>query len=158
MCFSYECKRATDDFYANLDPFFHSDADLDPDPASNQCFTNLWKTYPPRVHFESPRLHCERPRPSIHGSISSFSSSWIVTLIRIRIQLFTLMWIRSLFSKTMWIHADPDLQHWFAGLEHYGADESDRKVPYSLYASLVEFISTLVNSKAFFNMQYSFKV
>jgi hypothetical protein len=31
MCFSYECKRATDDFYANPDPFFHSDADLDPD-------------------------------------------------------------------------------------------------------------------------------
>ncbi len=24
-----------------------------------------WSSYPPRLHFESPGLHCERPRPSM---------------------------------------------------------------------------------------------
>ncbi len=61
-----------------------------------------------RLHFEPPRLHCERQRPS-KAFILSLLSSWILTSMQIRIRLwsvpgcsFSLMriWIRILLSKS----------------------------------------------------------
>ncbi len=68
---------------------------------------------PPCLHFKPPRLHFERP-PALHGSILSLESSWISTLMRIRIlsQLFTLMRIRIQLPKTLRIRIcirNPDL-------------------------------------------------
>ncbi len=58
------------------DPTFHFDAVPDPDPHRKTQICDLLSADP-------PRLHCERPRPSIF----SLCSSWIFTLMRIRILL-----------------------------------------------------------------------
>ncbi len=66
--------------YADLDPSFtlmrigdpgltfHSDADLDPDPAPHHLSdSNLWPLAyrPSSALFKPPCLHCKRPRPSV---------------------------------------------------------------------------------------------
>ncbi len=62
---------------------------------------DLWSTDRPGLHFEPPRLHCERPR--IYGSILSLQNSLILTLMwfRTRIHIFTLMRIRIQLPKIM---------------------------------------------------------
>jgi hypothetical protein len=49
----------------------HYEADPDPSLSLMQILIRIWirlgsSPDPPRLHFESPRLQCERPRPSIH--------------------------------------------------------------------------------------------
>jgi hypothetical protein len=60
-------------------------------------------TDPPGLHLENLCLHCENPLASGHGSILSLWGSWILNLMPIRIQLFTLMRIRIQLPK----NADP---------------------------------------------------
>ncbi len=65
------------------DPTFYFNADPDPAPHKNDGrICDQWPTDPPRLHFAPPRLYCDGPRPSIHFE------SWILTLMRNRIQLF----------------------------------------------------------------------
>jgi hypothetical protein len=83
--------RSVSDFYFHADPdptfpFKRIRIWLDFDP--HQCDTNL----PPlanRSYFEPPRLHCERPQPSMAPFWASINSSWILTLMRIRIHRLT---------------------------------------------------------------------
>ncbi len=100
---------------ADLDPTFHFNADPDPDPFPNQSLANLRLLVykPSTAHVEPPRLHCERPRPFIAPFwFFSLNSTWILTLMRIQVQLFALMWIRIpiWLPKIMRIHMDSDPQ------------------------------------------------
>ncbi len=64
-----------DPHHFNADPYpaFHYNADTDqafyfsanPDPAPHQVIgiCDHWSIDPPGLHFESPGLHCKRPRP-----------------------------------------------------------------------------------------------
>ncbi len=82
--------------------FFHFDADLDPAPHQNDA--NLWPlVYRPftTAPFRPLRLHCEflvsaAPR----SSVLSFHSSWILTLMRIRIRI--LIWYGSGSRFSLW--------------------------------------------------------
>ncbi len=54
---------------------------------------NYWSTDPLGLYLGPPRLHCER-----HFSIYDLQNSSVLTLMRIRVQLFTLLHIRILIQ------------------------------------------------------------
>ncbi len=58
---------------------------------------NHWHADLPRLHFEPPRLHCQRQRPS-KAFILSLLSSWNLTSMQIRIHL----WSASGSGFTLW--------------------------------------------------------
>jgi hypothetical protein len=53
-------------FNAYLDPTFHFNADRirNPHLIKVMRIRDHWFSDPQELHFEPPRLHCERPRPS----------------------------------------------------------------------------------------------
>ncbi len=92
-------------FDTDPDPTFHLEADPDPDPVSYLSDAPL-----------RPMVH----RPSTSPFWASTNAQfWLrygfrilpLTLMRIRIQFFALMRIRTRLPKMIGIHADPDPQH-----------------------------------------------
>ncbi len=94
-------------FNAHPDPAFHFNAD--PDPAPHEGDANL---RPLAYRPSRPPLWAFT---HLYGSNLSLQSSCILTLMRIRIQVFALMRIRVQLPKTMRTHADPDPTPWLCG-------------------------------------------
>jgi hypothetical protein len=58
-------------FNADPDPTFRFIADPDPTSHESDNICDHWSTDPPWLHFETIRLHCERPRPAMDLFLAS---------------------------------------------------------------------------------------